>query len=68
LMCLPPEEADPERQRQWFRKLRAARDELNQAGLELDTLSMGMSGDLEAAILEGATIVRVGTALFGPRQ
>ena len=68
LMCLPPEEDDPERQRLWFRKLRAARDELNGAGLELDTLSMGMSGDLEAAILEGATIVRVGTALFGPRQ
>jgi PLP dependent protein len=68
LMCLPPEEDDPERQRQWFRKLREAREELNQAGLELDTLSMGMSGDLEAAILEGATIVRVGTALFGPRE
>jgi len=67
-MCLPPEEDDPERQRHWFRKLRKARDELNRAGLELDTLSMGMSGDLEAAILEGATIVRVGTALFGPRQ
>jgi len=67
LMCLPPEEDDPERQRQWFRRLRAARDELNAAGLELDTLSMGMSADLEAAILEGATIVRVGTALFGPR-
>jgi len=68
LMCLPPEEDDPERQRLWFRKLREALDELNRAGLELDTLSMGMSGDLEAAILEGATIVRVGTALFGPRQ
>jgi PLP dependent protein len=68
LMCLPPEEDDPERQRLWFRTLREARDELNRAGLELDTLSMGMSGDLEAAILEGATIVRVGTALFGPRQ
>lgn len=68
LMCLPPDEEDPERQRQWFRKLREARDELNRVGLELDTLSMGMSGDLEAAILEGATIVRVGTALFGPRR
>ena len=67
LMCLPPEEDDPERQRQWFRRLREAFDDLNQAGLELDTLSMGMSADLEAAILEGATIVRVGTALFGPR-
>jgi hypothetical protein len=67
LMCLPPEEDDPERQRQWFRRLRETFDDLNRAGLELDTLSMGMSGDLEAAVLEGATIVRVGTALFGPR-
>jgi PLP dependent protein len=67
LMCLPPEEEDPERQRLWFRKLREAFEELNRTGLELDTLSMGMSGDLEAAIAEGATIVRVGTALFGPR-
>jgi len=67
LMCLPPEENDPERQRHWFRKLREAFEELNGTGLELDTLSMGMSGDLEAAIAEGATIVRVGTALFGPR-
>jgi pyridoxal phosphate enzyme (YggS family) len=67
LMCLPPEEADPARQRHWFRKLREALDGLNAAGLTLDTLSMGMSGDLEAAIQEGATIVRVGTALFGPR-
>ena len=67
LMCLPPQADDPERQRLWFRKLREAIDELNHTGLELDTLSMGMSGDLEAAIAEGATIVRVGTALFGPR-
>ena len=68
LMCLPPEEDDPARQRHWFRKLREAFDRLNETGgMKLDTLSMGMSGDLEAAILEGATIVRVGTALFGPR-
>jgi pyridoxal phosphate enzyme (YggS family) len=67
LMCLPPEEDDLERQRHWFRRLRETFDTLNRAGLELDTLSMGMSGDLEAAILEGATIVRIGTALFGPR-
>jgi PLP dependent protein len=67
LMCLPPEEDDPARQRHWFRKLREALDRLNQAGMQLDTLSMGMSGDLEAAILEGATLVRIGTALFGPR-
>jgi PLP dependent protein len=67
LMCLPPEEEDPERQRHWFRRLREAFEDLNRTGLGLDTLSMGMSGDLEAAIAEGATIVRVGTALFGPR-
>jgi hypothetical protein len=67
LMCLPPEEDDPARQRHWFGKLREALEQLNAAGLGLDTLSMGMSGDLEAAIQEGATIVRVGTALFGPR-
>ena len=67
LMCLPPQGDDQERQRQWFRKLREALEELNRTGLELDTLSMGMSEDLEAAIAEGATIVRVGTALFGPR-
>ncbi len=67
LMCIPPEEEDAERQRHWFRKLREALEELNRMGLALDTLSMGMSNDLEAAILEGATIVRIGTALFGPR-
>lgn len=67
LMCLPPEEDDTGRQRHWFRKLREALERLNASGLALDTLSMGMSGDLEAAIQEGATIVRVGTALFGPR-
>ena len=67
LMCIPPEEADPTRQREWFAGLRALRDSLNAGGLSLDTLSMGMSGDFEAAIQEGATVVRIGTALFGPR-
>jgi PLP dependent protein len=67
LMCIPPEESEPARQRTWFAQLRALRDELNASGSRLDTLSMGMSGDFEAAILEGATIVRLGTALFGPR-
>jgi pyridoxal phosphate enzyme (YggS family) len=67
LMCLPPEETDPGRQRHWFAALRALRDSLNQRGAALDTLSMGMSGDFESAILEGATVVRIGTALFGPR-
>jgi pyridoxal phosphate enzyme (YggS family) len=67
LMCIPPDEDDPTRQRMWFAALRHAFEQLNAAGAGLDTLSMGMSGDYEAAILEGATIVRIGTALFGER-
>jgi pyridoxal phosphate enzyme (YggS family) len=67
LMCIPPEESDPARQRVWFARLRALQEELNAAGARLDTLSMGMSGDFESAIAEGATIVRIGTALFGER-
>ena len=67
LMAIPPPSSDKEVQRGYFRRLRELRDELVDGGLPLDTLSMGMSGDLEAAIAEGATIVRVGTALFGPR-
>ncbi len=67
LMCIPPEESDPGLQGRWFAQLRTLRDSLNAGGLRLDTLSMGMSGDFEAAIREGATIVRIGTALFGPR-
>jgi PLP dependent protein len=67
LMCIPPEESDVSRQRCWFARLRALLEALNATGSRLDTLSMGMSSDFEAAILEGATIVRIGTALFGPR-
>lgn len=67
LMCIPEPSADPSLQRLGFARLRTLRDRLNDAGLELDTLSMGMSGDLEAAVMEGATIVRVGTAVFGER-
>ncbi len=67
LMCLPPAEREPARQRAWFAALRGLRDGLNAAGARLDTLSMGMSDDFEAAVLEGATIVRLGTVLFGPR-
>jgi pyridoxal phosphate enzyme (YggS family) len=67
LMCIPPEETEPARQRAWFAGLRGLRDDLNAAGYSLDTLSMGMSGDFEAAIQEGATIVRLGTVLFGAR-
>jgi len=67
LMCIPPEEAEPARQRAWFARLRGLKDDLNAAGYSLDTLSMGMSADFEAAIQEGATIVRLGTVLFGAR-
>lgn len=68
LMCLPPEEDDPARQRHWFAELRRLLESLNVAGHRLDVLSMGMSGDFEAAIAEGATHVRIGTALFGARK
>jgi PLP dependent protein len=68
LMALPPPETDPARQRHWFRELRRLLEGLNAAGHRLDTLSMGMSGDFEAAIAEGATHVRVGTSLFGARS
>ena len=67
LMCIPPPAADVEAQRQPFRQLRELLVALQAAGHPLDTLSMGMSDDLEAAVLEGATIVRVGTAIFGHR-
>jgi PLP dependent protein len=67
LMCLPPPTADADRQRSMFRRLRELRDELNVTGHQLDVLSMGMSGDFEAAIAEGATHVRIGTAIFGAR-
>ncbi len=68
LMCIPPAERDPERQRAWFARLRELREALNAQGAGLDTLSMGMSADFESAILEGSTVVRIGTALFGPRS
>jgi len=67
LMCMPPEEDDPTRQRVWFARLRELQESLRAGGLPVDTLSMGTSDDFEAAILEGATIVRIGTALLGPR-
>jgi PLP dependent protein len=68
LMTLPAPSGDREQQRRPFARLRELRDILNAGGHRLDTLSMGMSDDLEAAILEGATLIRVGTALFGPRR
>ena len=67
LMTIPAPQDDADAQRASFRQLRLARDRLAESHFALDTLSMGMSDDLEAAIMEGATIVRVGTAIFGPR-
>jgi pyridoxal phosphate enzyme (YggS family) len=67
LMCLPPGETGVARQRHWFGLMRVAFDALRAQGFDIDTLSMGMSGDYAAAIAEGATIVRIGTAVFGPR-
>jgi pyridoxal phosphate enzyme (YggS family) len=67
LMAIPEPTPDEALQRSRFALLRTLRDDLVRAGLPLDTLSMGMSADLEAAIAEGATLVRVGTAIFGAR-
>jgi pyridoxal phosphate enzyme (YggS family) len=68
LMSIPEPEEDFDKQRAAFRVLRELYDTLRADGLELDTLSMGMSADMRAAIMEGATIVRVGSAIFGARQ
>ena len=68
LMCIPQETKDFDSQRIPFKNLRILKDEIEQTGIILDTLSMGMSGDFHAAIAEGATIIRVGTALFGHRH
>ncbi|MCG6875591.1 MAG: YggS family pyridoxal phosphate-dependent enzyme [Betaproteobacteria bacterium] len=67
LMAIPELTEDAALQRKRFASLRELRDTLNRDGLALDTLSMGMSDDFEAAIAAGSTIVRVGTAIFGPR-
>ena len=68
LMILPPQSHDPEASRPYFRKLRGLRDRARKDGLLLgEHLSMGMSDDFELAVEEGATLVRVGTALFGTR-
>lgn len=68
LMAIPEPEADPRRQRLPLAAMRALYERLRAQGLALDTLSMGMSADLEAAVLEGATMVRIGTAIFGERE
>ncbi len=67
LMAIPEPAQESAVARRRFGDLRALRDRLNEAGMQLDTLSMGMSDDLEDAIMAGATIVRVGTAIFGAR-
>ncbi|MEJ2580167.1 MAG: YggS family pyridoxal phosphate-dependent enzyme [Acidobacteriota bacterium] len=69
LMAIPPWKDDPEASRPWFQQLRTLRDQLEEStGHELPELSMGMSHDFEIAVAEGATMVRVGTAIFGPRS
>jgi pyridoxal phosphate enzyme (YggS family) len=68
LMAIPEPTEDAERQRAPFIQLRQLAQQLREAGIETDTLSMGMSADMAAAIAEGATMVRVGTAIFGQRD
>ncbi|MBB5200945.1 hypothetical protein HNR39_002787 [Glaciimonas immobilis] len=68
LMAIPEPTADSVLQRAAFRQVKALFVQLQESGLSLDTLSMGMSADLEAAIAEGATIVRIGSAIFGQRD
>jgi len=68
LMAIPEPAGTLDEQRPPHRRLREIMDTLRAAGLELDTLSMGMSADIEAAILEGSTMVRIGTAIFGARD
>jgi uncharacterized pyridoxal phosphate-containing UPF0001 family protein len=67
LMCVPPPQPNAMAARAVFARLRTLLEELNASGHKLDTLSMGMSGDFESAIAEGATLIRIGTALFGSR-
>lgn len=71
LMTIPPFDADPETVRPFFRSLRLERDRIESLGIpsvHMNELSMGMTGDFETAIQEGATIVRIGTAIFGERS
>ena len=67
-MCLPRIRSQFDDQRIPFARLRKLADELRAAGIDTDTLSMGMSDDYRAAIFEGSTMVRIGTAVFGPRE
>jgi pyridoxal phosphate enzyme (YggS family) len=67
LMAMLPADLSPQDNRRYFGSLRALLARLNEGGTRLDTLSMGMSADFREAIMEGATLIRVGTAIFGPR-
>ncbi len=67
-MAIPEPAVGLEQQRAAFRRLRQLSEQLREDGLRLDTLSMGMSADLKAAVMEGATIVRIGSAIFGARE
>ena len=68
LMSVPPPQVNAAAERAVFARLRILLEELNASGRKLDTLSMGMSGDYRIAVEEGATLVRVGTAIFGERR
>ena len=68
LMCIPPFTDNPESSRPYFRSLRGLLKDINDAGLPMSELSMGMTADYEVAVEEGATLVRVGTAIFGTRD
>ncbi len=68
LMCLPENRSDFEQQREPFARLHELLTLIKEDGIDVDTLSMGMSGDYAAAIYEGSTIVRIGTAIFGARE
>jgi uncharacterized pyridoxal phosphate-containing UPF0001 family protein len=67
-MAIPEPSGDPARQRAPLAAMREVFERLRAEGFDIDTLSMGMSADLEAAVLEGSTMVRIGTAIFGERE
>ena len=68
LMTIPPFSESPEDSRKYFKMLRMLRDDIQKEGIEMKELSMGMSNDFEVAVEEGATMVRIGTAIFGERR
>lgn len=68
LMAIPPKQTDPQVQFQQFEQIHQLFQELENLYPQIDTLSMGMSGDFEQAILAGSTMIRLGTAIFGERN